>query len=164
MRSRAARWLLPIVLVAIAGGCASVPPPTPAVDHAAINAAIDSLGTAFNAACAAKDTNAIVGGYADDAHFLPAGAPRVDGKDAIREAWVGFLSMPGMALTTTSSDRIISEAGDLVIDLGSYEFKWEQNGKPMTDKGKYSLTYKKVGGDWKIAVDTFNSDEPPPGA
>jgi ketosteroid isomerase-like protein len=164
MRSSAARWSLPILLAALVSGCTSAPPAPPAVDQAAIGVAIDGITPAFTAAIAARDTNAIVNMYADDAHFLAPNAPRADGKDAIRQAWVGFLSTPGMELTPISNTKMISEAGDMVVELGSYVFKWQDpSGKTMSDAGKYATVYKLVNGEWKIVVDTFNSDMPIPG-
>jgi len=164
MRSSAARWSLPILLVALMGGCTSPPPATPAVDQAAIGAAIDAITPAFTAALAARDTNALANMYADDAHLLAPNAPRADGRDAIRQAWVGFMSIPGMELAPMANTKIISEAGDMVVELGSYVFKFQDpSGKPQTDNGKYVTVYKKVNGEWKIVVDTFNSDIPVPG-
>jgi ketosteroid isomerase-like protein len=164
MRSSTARWSLPILLVALMGGCTSAPPATPAVDQAAIGAAIDGITPAFMAAVAARDTNAIVNMYADDAHLLPPNAPRADGKDAIRQSWADFMRMPGVELTATANTKMISEAGDMVVELGSYVMKYQDpSGKSQTDNGKYATVYKMVNGEWKIVVDTFNSDIPIPG-
>ena len=164
MRSSAARWSLPILLAALMSGCTSAPPATPPVDLAAIGVAIDALTPAFSAALAERDTNALANAYADDAHFLAPNMARVDGKDGIRQAWVGFLNMPGMELTPTANTKIISEAGDMVVELGSYVFKFQDpSGKTQTDNGKYATVYQKVNGEWKIVVDTFNSDMPIPG-
>lgn len=71
--------------------------------------------------------------------------------------------MPGFDLRPVSNTKIISEAGDLVVDLGTYEFSGtDPKGKPMHDTGKYVTAIKKVNGEWKIVVDTFNSDTPMP--
>jgi uncharacterized protein (TIGR02246 family) len=164
MRSSAARWSLPILLVAVMSGCAGAPPPPPAVDQAAIGAAIDSITHAFGAALAARDTSALAAMYADDAHLLAPNMARVDGRDGIRSAWAGFVSMPGMELVPTTNTKIISEAGDMVVELGSYTFKFQDpTGNTQTDVGKYATVHKKVNGEWKIVVDTFNSDMPIPG-
>lgn len=163
MRSSAARWSLPILLVALMSGCAGAPTP-PVVDQAAIGTEITAITTAFKDGLAARDTNAIGNMYADDAHLLAPNAPRTDGKEAIRSAWAGFMSMPGMELVPTTSSTMVSEAGDMVVELGTYTFKAQDpSGKPMADNGKYVTVYKKVNGEWKIVVDTWNSDVPIPG-
>jgi ketosteroid isomerase-like protein len=164
MRSSAARWSLPILLVALMGGCTSAPPATPAVDQAAISAAIDSVTSAFAAAVAARDTNAVAAFYTDDARLMPPNAPRADGKDAIRSAWAGFMTIPGMELVPTPTEKLISEAGDLVVEIGTYTFKFQDpTGKTQTDMGKYVTVHQRVNGELKIVVDTFNSDIPVPG-
>ena len=165
MRMPNARLLLPVALVAILSSCAGMQPPAkPAVDQAAISAAIDSLNTMWNGAVTAKDSTAIANMYAEDAHMLPANGKRVDGRDGIRQAWVGVFMMPGFDLRAVSNTKIISEAGDLVVDLGTYEFSGsDAKGKPMHDSGKYVTVLKNVNGEWKIIVDTFNSDTPMPG-
>ncbi len=165
MRNVIARWTLASLLLALVGACATQrPAEAPAVDTAAITATLDSLNQAFVAAVAARDTDAVVGMYADDAQVLPAGMPRADGRDAIRKVWVGMLQTPGLELNITSSKPMITEAGDMVIDVGGYSMKMkDKKGKPMEDVGKYVAIFKKVDGAWKIVVDTFNSDRESPG-
>ena len=91
--------------------------------------------------------------------------PRADGHDAIRATWVAFLRTPGLDLHITSGTPIITQAGDMIIDVGAYDMKFtDAKGKPMEDVGKYVTIFKKVDGAWKIVVDTFNSDKAPPGA
>ena len=164
MRSSAARWSLPILFAALMGGCTSAPPATPAVDQAAIGAAIDVITPAFFAAVAARDTNALANMYAEDAHLLAPNMPRADGRDAIRQSWAGFMAIPGVELTGTANTKLISEAGDMVVELGTYVSKWQgAGGRVEADNGKYVTVYKKVNGEWKIVVDTYNSDVPIPG-
>ena len=156
---------MPILLAALMSGCTSAPPATPPVDQAAIGAAIDAITPAFFAAVAARDSNGVANMYSDDAHLLVPNMPRADGKEAIRQAWIGFMATPGMELTGASNTKLISEAGDMVVELGTYVFKFQdKTGMAQTDNGKYVTVYKKVNGEWKIVVDTFNSDMPIPGA
>jgi ketosteroid isomerase-like protein len=166
MRKDPSRWLAVVVLAALLGGCAAgeKAPATPPVDTAAINAAIDSIETAFGTAVTARDTEAVMNYYAGDARFLAANAPRVDGHDAIRASWVQFLRMPGVTLAPKSGERMVSLAGDMVVDVGSYTFKSAgPKGKAMNDTGKYVTVFRKVGSDWKAVVDIFNSDLPAAG-
>jgi uncharacterized protein (TIGR02246 family) len=166
MRMSDVRWLRPLVLVALLSGCAGTQQAAaPLVDKAAIIAKVDSLNNAWTGAVAAKDTTALAAMYADDAHMLPANGPRVDGRDAIRSNWAqSFASIPGFNLKPVSNSKIISEAGDMVVDLGTYEFGGMMGGRVMKDTGKYVTVLKNMNGEWKIVVDTYNSDLPPPGA
>ena len=165
MRRPDVRWMLSAFLLAAMSGCAgNNPPATPAVDQTAIGAKIDSVNTAYIGAVTARDTALLVSLYADDAHMMPANMARADGHDAIRKGWVEVLSMPGLDLKFVSNSKTVSEAGDMVVDLGTYTFTANgPKGKPMTDKGKYVTVFKKVNGEWKIFVDTFNSDMPAAG-
>ena len=159
------RWMLPLLAIGLAVGCASKQQEAkPAVDVAAISAQADSLDQAMLAAIANRDSNAVANFYADDAHFLPPGIPRVDGKDNIRHAWSALLQTPGFKLEFGGDDKTVSEAGDLVIDLGVYRSSWTgAKGKAMQETGKFITVLKKVNGEWKISHDIFNSDTPTPG-
>jgi len=160
------RSVVILSLAALMGSCAtSSKPPAPAMDQAAAEAVMASINQKFAAAVAARDTDQVVGFYADDAHVLPANAPRADGREAIRATWTQFLRTPGLSLVPTSTQVIVSGAGDLLIDVGSYRMTMDgPKGKPpIEDVGKYVTVYRKSGEDWKIIVDTFNSDQPGPG-
>lgn len=164
MHMRGSRWMLPLTLMVVAASCAQQEA-KPTVDTAAIGASIDSLNQGFNAAVAARDTDAVVSIYSDDARVMPAHMPEAVGKDAIRRAWAGLLSFPGLELSITDNGRIIAEAGDQVVEHGAYRMKFQgPNGQPVEDVGKYVAVFKKVEGAWKIVVDTWNSDMPVPGA
>ena len=165
MRRFHVRWLLPLTMIAALIGCAGTQQQqTPTVDTAAITASIDSLNKGWQAAVAARDTDAVVAFYAADGRLMPAGMPRAEGHDAIRAAWAGFLQTPGLELTITESQPMISEAGDMVVDVGAYSMKMnDAKGKPVVDVGKYVTVFKKTDSGWKIVVDTFNSDQTPPG-
>lgn len=160
MRRTDVRRMLAIVSLAVLCGCAGQQS-APAVDQAAIGARIDSVNMAYNNAVAAKDTAAIVSLYADDAMVMPANQARAVGRDGIRQAWAGFLALPGLELKPTSQTKMISEAGDMVVDIGSFTFTMTgPDGKPINDVGKYVTIFKNVNGEWKIVVDMFNSDIP----
>jgi len=167
MRARDARWRVPAALVVLAivafAGCAGLGKPAgPPVDEAAIAAAVDSFIAAHNAAIAARDTDGVVALYTDDASVLPAGGPRVDGAEAIRGLWRSSLSLPGMGMTLASHRKIVSERGDMVADVGTYDFHMlGSRGDTLRDVGKYVTVMQKVDGRWKMVVDTWNSDPPP---
>ena len=160
-----ARWILVSVVVVTLIGCTgNQESKQSSVDTAAITAQIDSVNQAFAAAVAARDTDAVVALYADDARLMPAGMRRFDGRDSIRVAWGDFLKTPGLELTISGSEPIISQAGDMVVDVGRYSMKMnDAKGEQVEDIGKYVTVLKKVDGQWKIVVDTFNSDQAPPG-
>jgi uncharacterized protein (TIGR02246 family) len=159
MRRQVAGSLIAGVVAVLLGSCAASQKPT--VDAAAIKSAIEGINQKYAAAVAARDTDAVAGLYAVDGRTLPPNGPRADGHDAIRALWAHFLSTPGLNLTFSSSDLTISEAGDMAVDVGAYHMTMDgPKGKPIEDVGKYVTIFKKVGDEWKISVDTFNSDKP----
>ena len=164
MSLRPTPWVLPLVLVSLAVGCASQPPAAPPVDTAAIRAEIVRIDEAFSAAIAARDTVALRNYYADDARLLAPNAPRADGIEAVMAGWREFLATPGLELTAECKDVIVSQAGDLAIDIGTYRMKTSgAGGAPVEDVGKYLTVFRKTDAGWKSIVDTYNSDAPLPG-
>jgi len=166
MRSTRACCVLFLVLaLLVVSGCSTRRTAVPAADTGAIAAAVDSFIATHNAAIAARDTDAIVALYADDATVLPAGGARRDGREAIRAMWARSLTAPGLEMKIASGRKLVSEAGDMVADIGTYDFRMRgPRGEPLHDVGKYVTVMKKVDGRWKMVVDIWNSDPPPPAA
>jgi ketosteroid isomerase-like protein len=159
---RQIRSLLPLAVFAIVGcaGMGQKEPAAPAVDQAAISAQIDSLNAAYMAAVTARDTSAIALMYADDAHLMAQGMPMMTGPGEIRRGWSGFLATPGLDLKTQSTKKMVSQAGDMVVDIGTYQQKMQDaKGATIEDVGKYVTIFRKTDAGWKIVVDTFNSDK-----
>jgi ketosteroid isomerase-like protein len=164
MRTRNVRWLLPLVLIAAISGCSQKAEKSESeeahADPAAAMAAADSLNKVYLVAVAARDSNTILAMYAPDAYLMPQGMPTMNGLDAIHTGWTGFLATPGLDLKFESTKKMVSEAGDMVVDVGTYVQKMQDaKGKTVEDKGKYVTVFKKTDAGWKIVVDTFNSDK-----
>ena len=55
-------------------------------------------------------------------------------------------------------------SGDLAYSTGAYEMTApDDNGESSIDRGKYVAVWKKqADGNWKVAVDTWNTDLPLP--
>ena len=67
-----------------------------------------------------------------------------------------------MTLTFEPQEIEFARGGDLAIDRGTYRFQGKVDGKTLNETGKYLIIWRKVGKDWKIAADIWNSDRPPP--
>jgi len=144
-----------IALTAAAGACVQ------RADVATEERVIRDLDRKFLQAVAAKDTMAIANIYAENAEFLPQGAPRVTGRAAIRSAWAQMLKAPNVSLTTEPTKILVSSAGDVAHMTGSYRFGMDgPKGQRVEDVGKYVMTWTKVNGEWKATLDIFNSDNP----
>lgn len=83
-------------------------------------------------------------------------------KAAIHALIANVLAMPGLHLTWNSTKIVVSDAGDLAYLYGTYQLNAPGTaGKPISDTGKVVEVWKKQSnGDWKCALDTWNSDLP----
>jgi uncharacterized protein (TIGR02246 family) len=127
--------------------------------ESAIRAADPDFAGAMNR----TDMTKVMTYYADDAVLLPPNAPAVHGKAAIQQFWSGMLSSAKFNVTLTP-DTILT-SGDLATEVGHYDLTVTPpgGGASIADKGKYSVTWRRGDdGKWRIAVDMFSSDAPPP--
>ncbi len=147
--------LAPLALAAALGGC------THQADTAAEEKAIRDLDKKWVEAVAARDTIVVGNMYAEDGAFLPPGAPRVSGRAAIRSVWVQLLKAPNLALTFEPSRVVVSSAGDIAYETGTYRLSMDgPKGGRIEDIGKFVVAWKKMNGAWQVQYDIFNSDKP----
>ena len=141
-----------------AAGCGKEEPKD---TRAADEAAIKNADTQWAKAAASKDVDATVAFYSDDASLLPPNAPMASDKASIRAAWAGLLG-PGTSLTWQATKVEAARSGDLGYVIGTYQLEGKDAaGKEESDRGKFVEVWKKqADGNWKAAVDIFNSDLP----
>jgi ketosteroid isomerase-like protein len=146
------------VLVMCAAGCGKEEPKDTRV---ADEAAIRNTDTQWAKAAAAKDVDATVAYYSDDASLLPPNAPMASDKASIRAAWAGLVG-PDTSLSWQATKVEAARSGDLGYVMGTYEMESKDaSGKAESDRGKFVEVWKKqADGNWKAAVDIFNSDLP----
>jgi uncharacterized protein (TIGR02246 family) len=111
---------------------------------------------------AAKDVDAWVGFYANDASVLPPNEKVMTDKAVIRKAIAELLSLPGLSLSWEPTKVEVAKSGDLAYLYGSYSLTMnDDKGKPMQDFGKNVEIWKKQpDGSWRCILDTWNSDLP----
>ncbi|MFP3558773.1 nuclear transport factor 2 family protein [Paraburkholderia sp. SIMBA_049] len=114
---------------------------------------------AWMCAIADKDIDFIAAIYADDAVYMPPGQPRHVGKAAILSAWRKYFERPDFRATYTPS-LVVSKSMDLAYDVGSYVITLTRENAPAEVRGKYVVVWKPQGGDWVVAVDIDNTDQP----
>jgi ketosteroid isomerase-like protein len=131
-----------------------------AADLKAEEQRIRDLDTKWAAAAAAKDVAASAAFYAPDGRIMPSDMPAAVGQAAIGEVWKGWFKLKDVNLTFGPTNITISEAADMAYDIGSWSIAFTGDNGPAKDHGKYVVVWKKVGSDWKVAADIFNSDGP----
>ena len=119
--------------------------------------ALNKLAAEWAAAFNAKDAAKIASFYADDAVVMPPNLPMVKGRANIEAHFKGEIQQGATNFQLKPVESAISgsqafEAGTSTMTLPGGQI----------DVGKYLVVLKRVGNDWKIAYDIYNSDAPPP--
>jgi ketosteroid isomerase-like protein len=151
-----ARFLPPALLVALLVGCSQ----PGAVNPAAEALAIRELAMKFGAAVAARDVDAVVSFYTFDTIVLDPETPARRGADAMRIAWTEFMKNPGLSVRLVPEKIDVAAAGDLAADFGRFELQIEGPAGKIKHVHKYVSVWRKVGGQWKILYDAWNTNAP----
>jgi uncharacterized protein (TIGR02246 family) len=110
-----------------------------------------------------KDSAAIAQLYAEDGAVMPANEKAAVGRQAIGEWWTRSMQTPGYDLTFSTDQLVLSRSGDMALDRGTYRFAATPPQGAINDTGKYVVVWRKIGGEWKVAADIFNTDLPAAG-
>ena len=134
--------------------------PTPGTELEAVKAA----DAALQAAIVAKDLDKIMVHYADNVTLMPTAEPLISGKAAVTEEWEHVLAIPGFDSRSVTTGAKVSAANDLAYTMGSYRTAMVgEDGKQVVEPGKWLTIWKKqADGNWRIVVETYNTDVPPP--
>jgi len=131
-----------------------------AVDLDAERAALREAATSYHAAARATNTDALAGLYAADGRVLPPGEDSVAGMAGIREFVAAFSSTPGFSVTVDDDDLVVEVAagGDMGYTLATVGVSVTgPAGTPVSETYRDFHVWKKEGGQWKLAVDIWNS-------
>jgi uncharacterized protein (TIGR02246 family) len=147
-----------IVLLLLASSCNQAPPDTRAADEATIR----ELDAQWSKAAEARDLEAVVSYYSDDAALLPPNEAVATGRQAIRAVWAPLLA-PDSLVSWEAAKVDVARSGDLAYSRGTYQLEMKDaEGKPLKDRGKFLEVWKKQeDGKWKAVADMFSSDLPP---
>jgi uncharacterized protein (TIGR02246 family) len=148
-------WSCLVALLCMPGCGTSAPKDTRAADESAIR----DLDAQWAKAAAAKDVDAAVGYYSDDASLLAPNEPIASDKQSIRTVWSSMLGSD-TSLNWQASKVEVARSGDLAYVMGVYQLTTtDPKAKPVADRGKFVEVWKKqADGNWKTVADIFNSD------
>lgn len=151
--------LVTVVVLAVAG-CAPKPAP---VDTAADVAALTAMQDREMAAVSSGNIDSALAVYASDVAMMPPGEPAVNGADALRTWFEAFLSESSASGKYASADVTVSGDWGIVHYTGELTVTPKKGGKPTTEVIKGIHVYRRQpDGSWKIAMDVWNTDAPPP--
>jgi ketosteroid isomerase-like protein len=101
--------------------------------------------------------------FTDDARVLAPGIPMAEGWEASRAVFAKLEALPGYSLEYSPAIADVGGAADLGYTIGTYHMKLPgSDGSIAEIVGKYLTIWKRQpDGNWKVAVDMFNTDGPP---
>ena len=133
-------------------GCLSVGSPALAQNKATIEKLNDVWTAAFNKG----DAAAVAALYTEDAYVLPPGSAMVKGRAAIEAFWrQAAQQMSDAKLTTVDVPPLGRSAAR---EIGTVTLKTKSQ-PPQEVVGKYVVVWRKIGRDWKLATDIWNTDK-----
>ena len=126
--------------------------PAMAQDKATIQSLNDKFAQAFNAG----DAAGVAALYTDEAVILPPGAEMMKGRSAIQAFWKGAAEQLGNGKLPTVDVKPLGS--DRALEIGSFTFRTKAS-QPQEITGKYVVVWEKVGADWKLATDIWNTNK-----
>ncbi|HSN61245.1 MAG TPA: nuclear transport factor 2 family protein [Ferruginibacter sp.] len=134
----------------------SVSTETAKPDMAQIRSDITALENAWAAAINAKDINALMALYADDAVSMPDGGPMLNGKAAIQKKQEMDFAAPASFATIAFETLDVYAQGDVATEVGKTMYK-DAAGK-VTGSGKYIAVFEKRNGKYLCIREIYNKD------
>ena len=125
-------------------------------DLTQIRSQIVAIETAWAAAQNAKDVNALMAMYADDAVSMPDGEPMLTGKAAIKKKQEADFAKPSKYASIAFETMDVYAQGDVVTEVGKTMYK-DAAGK-TAGAGKYMAVYEKRDGKYLCIREIYNQD------
>jgi len=122
--------------------------------------AVQALSQEWLKAEIAKDIPKIMSYYAEDAMEMASNTPVIIGKEPIQKWYETWLKPEGVSMTFATEEVKVSTSLDMAVERGTYHFVQNNPSGQVDDTGKYVTVWKKVKGEWKVAIDTATSDLP----
>jgi ketosteroid isomerase-like protein len=156
MKSLALAMMFALASVGVAQKSAVTPLTMPTLSPGQLE--LIQLEGAFCDAVAANGGKAFASWFADDAVTLNNGQPAVQGLTAI--AATANWDPKTYQLTWFAEGAQMGPSGDTGFTWGHYDATTTRDGKPLTVSGRYITFWKKVRGQWKVALDASANDAP----
>jgi uncharacterized protein (TIGR02246 family) len=119
-------------------------------------ATIEKLNDVWTAAFNKGDAAAVAALYTEDAYVLPPGSAMVKGRAAIEAFWRQAAQQMSDAKLTTVD--VLPLGRSAAREIGTVTLK-SKSQPPQEVVGKYVVVWRKVGRDWKLATDIWNTDK-----
>ena len=125
-------------------------------DPAQVRAEIVTIENAWAAAQNAKDINALMAMYADDAVSMPDGEPMLNGKEKKKKKQEADLAKPAKFASIAFETMDVYAQGNVVTEVGKTMYK-DATGK-IIGGGKYIAVFEKRDGKYLCIREIYNQD------
>jgi uncharacterized protein (TIGR02246 family) len=112
----------------------------------------DAWAVAFNKG----DAKAAAAMYAEDAYVLPDKGEMVHGRAAIETFFKGATQQIGDIALKAGDVQPLGP--DAAREIGTFTLKTKSQ-PPQDVSGKYAVVWRKIGGQWLLATDIWNSNK-----
>ena len=119
-------------------------------------ATIEKLNDVWTEAFNKGDAPAVAALYTEDAYVLPPGSPMVKGRAAIETFWRQAAQQMSNAKLTTVD--VLPLGRSAAREIGTVTLKTKSQ-PPQEIVGKYVVVWRRIGRDWKLATDIWNTDK-----
>lgn len=134
----------------------TAPPPAPLAEEEARIRVVDSV---WSVALQARDLDAVMSNYAEDAAFLAPGQPVLEGRDRIRAWFERQLAAPDYSATFAPTRIVVARSGDMAWEIGTYRVSYRgRDGTLVSRVGKHLVTWGREGGRWRVTAESISSD------
>ncbi len=130
----------------------------PQMDMGKVKAEIQALENAWSAAQNAKDINALMAMYADDAVSMPDGEPTLRGKAAIKAQQEADFAKAKEGHTSAYEVQELFGDDNVVTEIGTSATKDASGAVVRT--GKYVAIWQKSDGKYLCIREIYNNDAP----
>lgn len=119
-------------------------------------ATIQKMGDRWSELFNKGDATALAAMYTEDAYVLPPGAEMMKGRSAIAAFWGQQMHQIGDIKCTTLDVKPLGRGA--AREIGTCSFKTKSQ-PPQDGALKYALVWEKVGGQWELLQDIWNTNK-----
>jgi len=131
------------------------------VDVEAERTALRAAADAYHEAGEGMDAEGFASSYTTNGLILPPNEAAITGRDGAHEFIASFAEAPGASVRFSNMNVDIAASGDMGYTLADGVITVDgPDGQPIEDKIRDFHLWKKQDGQWKIAFDIWNSENP----
>ena len=150
------RALIPLLSLALATLAS-----TTAIAQTKEEQAVRAQSDAWQRAFASRDVDRIMSFHTADAIVMPSNGPLVTTVADMRKGYGGMVGLPNLDLHWTPT-KIEVVNPSRAIEYGTWTDSYDGPNGKVNDAGNYLTVWKKVKGQWKVAIDAPVSSMPLP--